>query len=296
MRVTWLWLMAAGACGREGFNPLVDAVRDDASTIPDAFAIPTGPFGPAQLLPGINDPGPDDDPTLTGDMLELIFDSERDDPVGDLFSSTRADLASRWSTPVLIAELSMSGFDEDGPCLDADGLSITFSTDAFGGAGRGDLFRSTRTDRASPWSVPVPISELSTAGDDERFCRSDPRLGFVHSDNLRVDNDLYVTSRATDAEPWSAPVPLAINTDQDDQDVAIDASGLVLVFSSTRGGDFDLYMTTRATREDSFGAPVPLAELNTPVIESDPWLSPDFRTIVFTRGTPATRDLYFATR
>jgi len=57
-------------CGRIGFSPL-----DDGR--PDAALDPHTPFGPPVLLADLSSPMSDDDPTLTGDLLEIIWDSER---------------------------------------------------------------------------------------------------------------------------------------------------------------------------------------------------------------------------
>lgn len=63
--------------------------------------------------------------------------------------------------------------------------------------------------------------------------------------------------------------------------------GLTIRWSSTRNthADFEIYVSTRATPTALWDTPVPAAELNTAEPETDAWLSPDTRYMMFTRGT-----------
>ena len=90
------------ACGRLGFDPAGSAGdaagpgSADATAMADAAPDappPTGPFGLAAPITELNS-GDDDDPTLTADMLEIVFDSGRTGGGakggGDLWTATRA--------------------------------------------------------------------------------------------------------------------------------------------------------------------------------------------------------------
>src|SRR5690349_20008434 len=85
--------------------------------VPDAppdGAMPLGPWGlPTALFPG----GGDDDPTLTGDLLELYFNRN-----SDIYTSTRASVTDAWGTPALVTELS-TVYNETTPEITYDGLT-----------------------------------------------------------------------------------------------------------------------------------------------------------------------------
>ena len=76
----------------------------------------------------------------------------------------------------------------------------------------------------------------------------------------------------------------------------LSADGLTLFFSSDRSGGLgaqDAYVTERASRGDP---PTPVTELNTELADSDVWVAPDGRTIVFTRNPDGEDDIFMATR
>jgi hypothetical protein len=118
---------------------------------------------------------------------------------------------------------------------------------------------------------------------------SSPRGGSV------VEYNLYAVSRASDPAPWGTlRIIDELNSAVDERDGAIDDAGTTLLFGSNRTGDSDIYITTRATPTTTFEPPVPLTAINTPMGESDPWISPDGRTIVFTRALATGRDIFIA--
>ncbi len=285
------------ACGRIGFDG-ADAGGDTA--LADVAIDPTAPFTNVQPIGSLNGATADDDPSLTGDLLEIMFDSDRPITNGsDLIVSHRAAVGDTWSGPTLIAELA-SPNDEDTPCLSADGLELTLASDRTGTAGMNDLWRSTRASRTATWSTPVRIPELCGAAADEHLSRTaDELLGVFTSDRPGGQGgyDIYVTTRIARTDPWSAPVNVTeLNSAEYDQDPSLDGSGTIIYFSSVRTGGRDIYVATRSDRSAPWSTPVVVPGLATPAEESDPWVSPDGRTIVFTRGSGVNRELYTATR
>jgi hypothetical protein len=299
VRFPYLYVALLSACGRLGFDGVgapADAAQDGVF---DAFDL-TMPFGTAVPLGTLNGILADDDPTLTGDLLEIIFDSERTGTVAsDFLVARRATLADAWSAPTIITELA-SPNDEDTPIMSRDGLIITLSSDRAGTIGMNDLWISTRASRTQTWAPPTRIAELSSVDADEHLSRTaDELVGLFSSDRPggMGGYDIYITTRSQPTDPWGTPALVPeLNSTSYDQDPTLDASGTIVVFSSTRTTDQNLYMATRPDRNSPFGAPVPISALNTAADESDPWMSPDLRTIVFTRGTDTGRDLYIATR
>lgn len=299
VRFRCLCALLLSACGRLGFDGASgtgDASRDGVF---DAFdlAIPFGAPAPVVALNGVL---ADDDPTLTGDLLEVIFDSERAGTnSSDFLVARRTTPADAWSVPSIITELATPN-DEDTPCVSRDGLTLTLSSDRAGTSGMNDLWSATRGSRAAAWTTPVRIAELSSVAAEDHLSRTaDELLGMFTSDRPggKGGYDIYMTTRAQRTDPWGPPVLVPeLNTAAYDQDPTLDATGTIVFFSSTRTSDQNLYMATRPDRTAPWSAPMAIDALNTAADESDPWVSPDLRTIVFTRGTDTARDLYTATR
>jgi hypothetical protein len=292
-------LAVLAACGRVGFDGMDASADAPGDAVVDAID-PSVPFRAPVPLVALNGVLADDDPTLTGDLLEIIFDSERDGTSSsDLLVARRATLADLWSVPTIVTPLS-SPNDEDSACLSADGRIITISSDRPGTVGMNDLWVAARASTEEPWGTPTRIAELSTADADEHLSRTaDELVALFTSDRPggMGGYDIYMTTRGQVTDPWGPPELVAeLNSDAYDQDPTLDASGTLVLFSSTRTSDQNLYMATRPDRSSAFSPPVALDALNTAADESDPWLSPDRRTVVFTRGTDTGRDLYTATR
>lgn len=70
-----------------------------------------------------------------------------------------------WGQPTPLTELNTT-MDESDPELRYDGLEIVFHSKRTGGLGLYDLYRATRPTTVDPFSLPVPIASLNTAGDE----------------------------------------------------------------------------------------------------------------------------------
>ena len=296
--------LAIAGCGRIGFSPTgadADAGDDaaiDSTVAPDAYVPPTGPFGPATQLTGLGAAGSNDDPSLTLDLRELVFESDRAGGLGagDLYSATRATSSGPFTAPVNLGALNTAG-DDVTPSISSDGLTLLYSSrraGALGASPNKDLYLTTRPTRTSPWAAPMAITASRTGDDVSPSLSADGlHLYFI---SQGASDDIFLATRATPTAPWStaAPVP-GLNTGTEESGPTINATETFIIFASTRtptAGGSDLWTARRATPSDPWGTPQPLAELNTAGEETDPWLSPDERTIVFARGN----NLFIATR
>jgi hypothetical protein len=73
-----------------------------------------------------------------------------------------------FGTPVLVAELSPPGSEDQCAFLSSDGLEMLFTSDR-GGGGFLKLWRATRVDPVSPFDPPSIVADLSVSGTSE-YC------------------------------------------------------------------------------------------------------------------------------
>ncbi len=261
-----------------------------------------GAFGAATKISISTNNKLEDDPTLTADLLELVFESDRIGGKGmsDLWITRRPTVGGAWSIPIPIAELN-SVSNEEHPGISTDGLSLWFASDRTGGLGSYDVYVATRLDRNSGtlWSAPVLATALNGSGNDEAPQVDANGLVMVMAVGPNNQEDLYVSTRATTTASWPAPTPIAeLNAGSTSETGPILSSDLLTIyFSTNRNGSSDeLYVATRSTPTGTFGTAVPIAELDVSADQTDPWISPDQRTIVFVSEQDGTRDLFEATR
>jgi hypothetical protein len=221
-----------------------------------------------------------------------------------------------FSTPANLGSLINSQAAEAGACISADGLSLYFDSDRFGGSGGFDIWVATRKATDQDWGVPVNLGPIINTVYEEfdSNISADGLSLFFASDHPggSGDFDLWVARRSvrtpkentTDAD-WDIPVPLGpvVNSQYDDDGPSISADGLSLYFSSNRPdgyGDADLWVTTRPTVNGVWGEPVNLGStVNSSLWEARPNISADGLTLFFGSNQldgGVMCDLYMTTR
>jgi hypothetical protein len=253
------------------------------------------PFGPPSVVTAVADPNSDsEDPSMTGDSLELYFMSTRSGNP-DIWLSVRPSVSAAWGAPTAVKELNTS-VDEGAPGVSLDGLTLWFCRSAM--PNRPQIWVTTRTARGRAWGAPTPVSELDTAGRQLEPAVDEAQLVmFFSSDRLGAGWDLYSSSRPDLQSVWGPPQLIPeLTTTANDWDPFAGAQGLEIWFASTRSGAGDLFWSQRASLTDPFAPPVPIAELNTSSTEGDPTLSPDFRHILFASNRSGRFEIYEAWR
>ena len=317
------WLACAAtalaACGRLGYDaapqdpdggPNINVTRPDASAEPDAArhpdaapadAAPLGPFGEVELIPELAEPlANDDDPSLTGDLLEIYFKSDRGSPDQyDIWRATRGVVDAPWGPAERVDELS-SGVYDASPEVSFDGLTIFIASSRAGGSSGSDIWQSTRASRDDAWSTPVLVVELSSDHDEWAAVTDESLTAVVITRGIPDHSlDLFGASRASVDQPWSQPEPLVgLATEVYEADAHLDASGTSMVFAGElAGGDGrDIYQADRPSADDPFAAPARLVEVSSPARDEDPWLSPDARVLVFSSDRTGDQELYWTRR
>jgi hypothetical protein len=104
-----------------------------------------GTFVPERVVDELNSTGSDCYATVSGDGLEIFFETSRAGR-SQIFTSRRATRMERWQPPTLVTELDLGGTTGSGdPRLSSDGTTLYFSADHPGGAGNFDLWYARRT-------------------------------------------------------------------------------------------------------------------------------------------------------
>ena len=296
-----LGIAGALGCGDANFGEIRDVNSDTDDNTNDETndqPFPTGPFGTPTLALGLEG-GDTDDPTLTADLMEIVF-NRRPLAGGDglLYSATRQTPTSAWENIEPIDELNALG-PTSNPELSADGLTMYFCyhNDQW------KIWRTTRVTRQSPWESPEPVLALTSPKSDYPSTVVNNGLLMFVASSKSGDTWLYESTRGTLADLWTTPVALEeLNIlDIDSGSPHSSADGLRLYFDSDRAdsvGQDDLFQAERSGLLAAFATPTPIPGVNTVGEESDPWMSEDGRYIMFVRdnGDANQRQLYEARR
>jgi hypothetical protein len=229
------------------------------------------PWGaPQNLGPAINSAGDDGAPFVTPGGHELYFSSSREGGLGghDLYVSRRHNRRDdfAWQPPVNLGEGVNSPNHEATPALHEDEasgvVSLYFASDRPGGPGpccapspQGtDIYASTLQPDGTFGAASL-VHEVSTAYTDRApFVSRDGRELFLTSDAPGTIGglDLWVSTRASAADPWSPPENLGpvVNGSDNDARAALSWDRTRLYFQSIRPGNvppgfYDLWVTTR---------------------------------------------------
>jgi hypothetical protein len=300
MRV-WFMLLLSACSFDHAFGPSnvgVDAGEDapiDTATPETPFA--TGPFGAPELVSISSMATRDDDITLTGDMLEIYFESDRMTAgQSDIYVSRRASVTDAWSLPARVDELS-SAYLETSMDISTDGLTLYFSSNRPPST-TVDVYVSTRPDRASPWGAPVLVSPLSSSSSNDYNAQpwNDKTL-FLGSDRMPASggSDIFRATRSSGSAAWSSPALVGgLDSNRYEGEAFADSTGAIW-FTSDAEGDDDIFRAT-PKGDGTYNTPQLITEIATAYPENDAWVSPDGHVLYFTSNRSGTLDIYVAKR
>jgi hypothetical protein len=254
-----------------------------------------------------------DNPTLTADLLEIYFTSERVSGNGDVWYARRSSRSQRFISPQPVAEVNTANF-ETSAAISADGLTLWFGSDRPNGVGSTDIWVVSRASRSDPWSTPPQnVNELNTAGED--IPRPPGQHGLVmplaSKQTPQSVYQTYLAERASSGALFGDPVLIAelAEPDLSTVDGFLTDDGLTFFYSRSPlqlltdagpvvdGGALptaDLFVAWRRSLNEKFSYPQPLDDLNTPGDERDPWLTPDGSTLYFTSDRDGALNIYTA--
>lgn len=201
--------------------------------------------------------------------------------------------------PSLHPAFTNSGASQADPTLTADELELYFSSNP---NTDWDIWLVQRASITAPWGSPAMVNQLSSTSLDETpEVSADGLTIYLASDRpggVLAGEHLWVSHRATRADPWSQPVPVTDFVGGDaDISPSLQQDQLMMVFASQHGGDWDLYATTRRSTADPWGAATALTTLNSTAFDWDPAVYRGGNSIVFaSRRLNTSNSLFHATR
>ncbi|HSL22684.1 MAG TPA: hypothetical protein VK886_14215 [Vicinamibacterales bacterium] len=210
-------------------------------------------------------------------------------------TSTADPRYSEWETPLNLGDVVNSAFQEIGPAISGDGLSLYFGSDRPDGFGNFDLWVSQRPTVNDPWGAPINLGGIvnTTAIDNVPALSRDGHWLFFNSDRLGglggIDIWVAWRSHTHDDLAWQSPVNLGsvVNSESFDAGAGYykddDLGRAFLFFNSDRPGGpgaTDLYVS-EVFGDGEFEPPRLIAELSGPACEQRPTVRHDGQELFF---------------
>jgi Tol biopolymer transport system component len=191
------------------------------------------------------------------------------------------------------------------PFITADGSTLLFTSQRPGSAGW-DIWMSTRSGPAAPWTAPTSIVELSS-GWSELHPYLEPNGFEIYFSSTRPGGlgfeDIWLATRASVADAFGTPTNVtALSSSDVDSAPELSSDGLTVYFHSIRFGGLgatDLYTATRPSLGAAFGTPTLMANVNSSGGDREPTVTADGLTLIFASnrgGGAGAEDLWMATR
>lgn len=283
-------LVAADAAADAGGHRPVDAPVLDAAIDEADAALALGPFGDPAVDRELSVDGfMEEDPTLSGDGLQVVFMTTRSgDP--DLYESSRGDRADAWAVPRNLDELNTDGY-EGCPDMSRDGLTLHFLRGA-------QVMRSQRAAVDEAWGAAVAVVDLEAGSEVDCVSISGDGESAVIA-GYAGDGEIKLYRAVREGAGWGAAVELAGLPGYTQRGPWLDDAGLELWFHAKVAGsgtDSDIYRAKRATIDDDFADAVLVTELSTDAREADPSLTSDKRYVLLSRKSNSAGDLWGASR
>ncbi len=164
---------------------------------------------PVNLGPPVNTSDFEGFQSTSSDGLELYFSRGKADH-GDVYVAVRSSPQEPWQTPVTLPMSINSETGQDwGAVPSFDGLTLCWISTRPGGPGGMDLWFVNRPVPHGEWSgcpEPLPPPVNSPALEGRKCMSADERILFFQ--RPEVGESLYVATRESKTDPWSAPIDL----------------------------------------------------------------------------------------
>lgn len=204
---------------------------------------------PINLGANINTIYDDRAATLSSDGLTMLFASDRDGDM-DLYVSTRNSVDESWGPASNLGDTINSVYQDSGPSLSGDGLTLVFFSDRPEGSGSADIYIATRASVTDAWSTPVNLgATVNSVGFEVAPDISCDGLRIYFHSSRNGGFDIWMTERASLTDAWSVPtiIDTPVSTIDIETGPSISADETTLFFASDRPGSDtrDIWQVTR---------------------------------------------------
>lgn len=254
-----------------------------------------------RAVASLNSDGKDDNITLTADLLQACFTSDRSGGTGDVdvWCARRSAPSEPFEPPVEVAIVNSPGF-ESSSAISLDGLSLWFGSARDEGQGGLDIWRSDRSDDTASWSEPILETVLNSTEDDIPRQPSG-ELEVMPLASRRTDGIYwtYLSDRDPATGDFTTPdlVTELASTGQLVVDAFLSSDGLRLLFTSdgaSADDPSDMYQSSRGSVAEPFSEAEPLFGANSSFDDRDPWLSPAGDQLYFASDRDGNFEIYVA--
>ncbi len=298
MRLGWWLLAVVPACSfQPGAFMTYDGQTGDV-VVPMDSDVTVGWSTPAKIVE-LEDAAGNDDPSLTDDLLQIYFGTYRSDLDEDIWYATRNSVDEPFGTPQPAYDLNTT-FAETTAKITGNGKAIYFASNRLGS--NVDIYVSTRAEVDQPWSQPMRVDELSSAGGDYApFAQSDQLRIVMCSGPSPTQEAMYVATRSSTGVQWSTPNRIVELDEPNVSDCDPNEPRSNVLYYATshlnNDGTFDIYRASRTSSTAPYGNRT-AHSINLPGFnDRDPWLSADERTMVFASDRDGINtQIYMTTR
>jgi hypothetical protein len=261
----------------------------DATTIADAAPCDlTGPWSTPMPLAAVNGlpattlgiPSPDE--------LTLFIVANADNDRQGVYVSFRTSVNEDFTTPSALPG-GLNGslpYYSLHPSISVSGTELYYERkDGIGST----LYRSTRPTLTADFPEGSSVAGMQNSPRSPLLTRSGLSLYFSNDDLKGNLSDLYVATRATTSDQFTASTRVAILSSLDVETYPVpSADELTLYFARapSAGGKSSVWMASRASTTASFGTPRPVPELSSDDENLPTGLSADGCRIYLTTKTP----------
>jgi WD40-like Beta Propeller Repeat len=201
----------------------------------------TADFGVPTIVTDLADSNTesDSDSTITGDGLELYFESDRS--ARCVYEATRTSATLPFTPPSRLDALCVNN-GAGGPGISADGLTLVYNStlDSFD---EGDIYVSERANRGDAWPVGVMVSGIEANSGYAVLSADKLRLYYEHETNGGLE--LRFASRTTTNGGFTTAPISELDTSTTNGDISVTLDESIVAFSSSRAGSYDVYTATR---------------------------------------------------
>lgn len=171
---------------------------DGAGDILQSELQSNGTWSEPEPLPGIiNSSYSEKSVSISKDETVLYFTSNRPGGFGglDLYKATK-NKNGEWTYVKNLGPTINTEYDEEGPFIDYDGVTLYFSSRGHEGMGGHDIFKSVLDPSTNKWSTPVNLGYPINTPDEDVFFISSPDGKTAYYSSLKEEGmgyqDIYV--------------------------------------------------------------------------------------------------------